>query len=121
MYNTSYSMYSGLEYEEATLVEDVIKNLSDEDKQKFIMIYQGRRQDPTNMLLFILLGFLNIGGIHRFIMGDIGMGILYLLTFGLCWIGTIVDLVNYKTITLNYNRQKIIEVARMMNLNIVGR
>jgi len=35
-------------------------------------------------------GFL---GVHRFMKGDIGMGILYLLTGGLCGIGVIIDLI----------------------------
>ncbi len=111
-----FNMYSDLEYEEIVLIEDAIKNFSDEDKQRFLMIYRGRRQDSTNVLIFILLGFFGVAGIHRFVIGDIALGILYLLTAGLCWIGTIVDLVNYKTITLNYNRQKIMEVVNMMRL-----
>ncbi len=111
-----FNMYSDLEYEEVVLIEDAIKNFSDKDKQRFLMVYRGRRQDSTNMLIFILLGFFGVAGIHRFVIGDIALGVLYLLTAGLCWIGTIVDLVNYKTITLNYNRQKIMEISNMMRL-----
>ncbi len=120
MDTTFFNMYSDLEYEEVILIEDSIKNFSDEDKQKFLLIYRGRRQDSTNMLIFILLGFFGIAGIHRFIIGDIALGILYLLTVGFCWIGTIVDLINYKAITLNHNRQKITEVLSMMRLGRVG-
>ncbi len=114
MDTTFFNAYSDLEYEEIILIEDALKNFSEEDKQRFLMIYRSRRQDPTNMLIFILLGFFGVAGIHRFVIGDIALGILYLLTAGFCWIGTIVDLVNYKTITLNYNRQKIMEVLAMM-------
>jgi len=32
-------------------------------------------------------------GVHRFMKGDIGMGILYLLTGGLCGIGVLIDLI----------------------------
>ena len=32
-------------------------------------------------------------GVHRFMKGDVGMGILYLLTGGLCGIGVIIDLI----------------------------
>jgi len=31
------------------------------------------------------------------------MGILYLLTVGICWVGTIIDLVNYQKLALEYN------------------
>ncbi len=45
MDNTSYSMYSGLEYEEAALVEDIIKNLSDEELQN----HHTKLQSPKNV------------------------------------------------------------------------
>ena len=50
----------------------------------------------------------------RFILGQIGMGILYLFTVGLCFIGTIVDLVNYKQLTLEYNQQQAQEIILLM-------
>ena len=40
---------------------------------------------------WILLTFLGFLGLHRFYMGKIGTGILYLLTFGLFFIGIIYD------------------------------
>ncbi|HNX42808.1 MAG TPA: hypothetical protein PLJ84_02965 [Bacteroidales bacterium] len=42
------------------------------------------------------------------------MGILYLLTGGLCLIGTIVDLVNHRQLALEYNVQVAHEVASMV-------
>ena len=42
------------------------------------------------VLLCVFLGYL---GVHRFYLGRIGMGILYLLTFGLFGIGWIADIV----------------------------
>lgn len=47
---------------------------------------------PTDYsVAWILLTFLGFFGIHRFYMGKIGTGILYLLTLGLLGIGVIYD------------------------------
>ena len=42
----------------------------------------------VSFILCLLLGYL---GIHKFYEGKIGLGILYLLTWGLCGIGWIID------------------------------
>jgi hypothetical protein len=42
------------------------------------------------------------------------MGILYFFTAGLCFIGTIVDAVNYQSIAFEYNRQIAGEVAPLI-------
>ena len=44
----------------------------------------------TYLVLAILLGWL---GVHRFYRGSAGMGVLYLLTGGLCGVGWIVDII----------------------------
>ncbi len=57
----------------------------------------GSKSSPKYKVLSIILcclGFFFVGGIHKFYEGKIGMGILYLLTGGLFYIGTIVDLIN---------------------------
>jgi hypothetical protein len=42
------------------------------------------------------------------------MGLLYLFTAGLCLIGSIIDLVNYKAKAFEYNQKVADEVARMV-------
>ena len=66
------------------------------------------------ILLTALLGFVGLAGVHRFIVGQIGMGILYLLTAGLCFIGTIVDLINHKKLALEYNQRVARETLMMV-------
>lgn len=73
------------------------------DESKFSMISTIEMKDPTTILLIsIFLGGL---GIDRFMLGDTGMGILKLLTCGVCGILTIIDwfTVSKKTKELNFN------------------
>lgn len=73
------------------------------DDQKFSMISTIELKDPTTILLVSI--FLGTLGIDRFMLGDTSMGVLKLLTAGLCGIMTIVDwfTVSKKTKELNFN------------------
>ncbi len=100
-----------LEGEEMIFVQGIIKDMNDNQALLFANAYSSRRKDPMLILLTACLGFFVIAGIHRFILGQIGMGLLYLFTGGLCVIGTIVDLVNYKKLSFEYNQNIAQEVA----------
>ena len=59
------------------------------DEGKFALLTTVDIKDSTTLLIIsIFLGYL---GIDRFMLGDIGMGILKLLTCGVCGILTIID------------------------------
>lgn len=53
---------------------------------------------------WILLTFLGVFGVHRFYLGKIGTGILYLLTFGLLGLGYLYDLFQLNEIVDERNR-----------------
>lgn len=97
-----------LEGDEAAYISKIMQPMDEETANRFAKIYRARRKDPQMILLTAIIGFFGVAGIHRFILGHIGMGILYLFTAGLCFIGTIVDLINYRNMSFEYNR----EVAR---------
>ncbi len=99
--------------EEMLYVQSLIKDLDDERARAFASVYRSRRKDPQMVLITALLGFVGFAGIHRFILGQIGMGILYFFTAGLCLIGTIVDLVNHQRLAFEQN-QKIANEAIAM-------
>ena len=65
------------------------EKLASTTESKFSMISCMDFKEPTTMLLISL--FLGSLGIDRFMMKEIGMGILKLLTCGCCGILTIVD------------------------------
>lgn len=106
----------GMGLEEYSYLKQVIAGMDPRQAQNFVMFYSGRRKDPQEILLFTLLGFLGIAGIQRFVTGQMGMGILYVLTAGLCFIGTIIDIVNHKSITLEYNQKAAYESAQLVKM-----
>lgn len=93
------------ELDEAQFLSSLLKDRNDEELQNFIIIYRSKRRDSQIILLTALLGFVGVSGIHRFVLNHIGMGVLYFFTAGLCFIGTIVDLINHKSLTFEYNQK----------------
>ncbi len=86
--------------EKLVYLKDKLLNLSDD---KVTLISTIEFKDPTTILLVsIFFGFL---GIDRFMIGDTGIGILKLLTVGVCGIMTIVDwfTISKKVRELNFN------------------
>ncbi|MBI2794690.1 MAG: TM2 domain-containing protein [Ignavibacteria bacterium] len=107
-----------LDSDELVYVNSLVSPMTNEQAQQFALIYRSRRKDPQTIMILTLCGFLTFivpsAGLQRFVTGKIGLGILYLLTGGLCFIGTIVDLVHYRRIASEYNQQQAYEVALMM-------
>jgi TM2 domain-containing membrane protein YozV len=103
-----------LEGEESLFVSGVIKDMPEDQARTFAVAYRSQRRDTTNVLLFTLLGFIMIAGVQRFYLGQIGMGLLYLFTGGFCLIGTIIDLVNHKSLAFKYNQEKAQTIAMMV-------
>ena len=73
------------------------------DESKFAMLSAINLKDPTIILIISL--FLGYLGIDRFMVGDIGLGILKLLTVGVCGIFTIIDwfLIMNRAKEINFN------------------
>ncbi len=97
-----------LEGDEAAYINKHLSSMDEERAKRFAQAYRARRIDPQTILLTTILGFFIVAGVQRFMLRQIGMGLLYLFTGGLCLVGTIVDLVNHRSLAFEYNR----EVAR---------
>ena len=88
---------------EMNMVMHYTKDLDEESLKTFANIYRSQRKDPQTMLILCLVGLFVIPGVQRFFINQIGMGILYLFTIGLCFVGSIIDLVKYQDLALEYN------------------
>jgi len=109
-----FQLLPSLEGEEMSYAQSLINDMTDTQAQQFAMAYSARRKDPTTILILALVGFVGFAGLHRFMLNQIGMGILYFLTGGLCFIGTIIDLVNHRKLSFEYNSTVAQQVALMV-------
>ena len=64
------------------------------DETKFSLVTAVEYKDPTTLLLVSI--FLGTLGIDRFMLGEIGMGVLKLLTMGVCGILDHLRLVHHR-------------------------
>lgn len=102
------------EADELIFLQKIFDGLTESQAQFYASLYRARRRDPMLILVCTLIGFAGIAGIQRIITRQIGMGILNLFTAGLCFIGTIIDAVNYRQLTSDYNQRIAFEVLSML-------
>jgi TM2 domain-containing membrane protein YozV len=102
--------------EELITINSRTQGFSDDELSQFCMIYRSKRKDPQLILILCLLGLVGIAGVQRFVIGHIGMGILYFFTGGLCLVGTIIDAINHKELAMEYNAKMITETLSMLNM-----
>jgi len=89
-------------------IQKLAKQLKGNDQMMFTSQYDSVKKDPgTMMLLAVILGG---WGVDRFMLGDMGMGLLKLLTFGGCGILWLVDIFSVKDRTGEFNRKKAQEI-----------
>ncbi|MDO9511664.1 MAG: TM2 domain-containing protein [Bacteroidales bacterium] len=109
-----YQIMPELDHEEYNYIQNLVKDLDEQQIYNFASMYRARRKDPQIILLTCLLGFFGLAGVHRMLMNQIGMGILYFFTAGLCLIGTIVDLVNHRKLAWEHNIVVVHETISMI-------
>jgi TM2 domain-containing membrane protein YozV len=109
-------MLPGIQPEELITIQQVTKDMTDAQQRQFLVFYQGKRKEQQTLLILTLVGFFGVAGIQRFMIGETGMGVLYLLTIGFCGIGTIIDLINISKMTNEYNLKQAVESANMIKM-----
>ena len=104
-----------LDEPERSFLAQLTATLSGADVQQFAIAYRQGRKDPQTVLLMAAIGIAGVPGLHRFALGEVGTGFLYLFTYGLLLIGTIADIVQHKELAFRYNKQ----VARRIASNLL--
>jgi TM2 domain-containing membrane protein YozV len=117
MYQNPYMGLSGMTPEELAFIQQATSELNENQQKYFYMAYSGKRKSPQDVLIFTIIGFFGVAGLQRFLLGQVGMGLLYLFTFGFCWIGTIVDLVNHQSLAMEYNKKMAYESFQIAKMN----
>lgn len=116
MFDSQFMALPGITPQEYSYLQTATNGLSEHQVRTFLMIYSGKRKNPGDMLLFCVIGLFLVPGLQRFIIGQIGMGILYLLTAGLCLIGSIVDIINHKELAFEHNQKMVFESLQMVRM-----
>jgi TM2 domain-containing membrane protein YozV len=117
-FQNPYMGLSGMSPEELNFIQQATEGLTENQQKYFYMSYSSKRKSPQDVMIFTIIGFFGIAGVQRFLLGQVGMGLLYFFTFGFCWIGTIVDLVNHQSLALEFNKKMAYEsfqIAKMSN------
>ena len=108
--NNPLILLDGITNEEMMNLNQITSGLDENKLRTFVQLYSTRRKKEQDILIFTLLGFIGFAGVQRFILGQIAMGVIYFFTAGFCFIGTIVDLINHKSMTEEYNKKVAAEV-----------
>lgn len=106
--NIDLYLTTNAKYFEPSAIPIIRQKLENASDDSLLTLQATELKDPTVMLLVSI--FLGTLGVDRFMLGDIGIGILKLLTGGLCGILTIIDwfTISRKTKQLNLSKTSMI-------------
>ncbi|WP_295653314.1 NINE protein [uncultured Mucilaginibacter sp.] len=117
MFENPNFAFPGATYEEIAFLRQAVTGLTESQMSAFQLYYSSKRKSESDMLMYCIIGFATfLHGFQRFMIGQIGMGLLFFFTLGFCFIGSIVDLANHKTLALEYNKEKAFECYQMAKL-----
>jgi TM2 domain-containing membrane protein YozV len=117
MFNNAYMALPGITPEEVGFLQQAVTGLDENQQKSFFAIYSGKRKSTQDVLIFCLVGMFLVPGLQRFILGQIGMGLAYLFTLGFCFIGSLIDLINHKTLALDYNKKMAYESFQLVKMS----
>jgi TM2 domain-containing membrane protein YozV len=90
-----------LEEPERSFVSQLTRAMPTPQVQQFAVAYRQRRKEPQTILILTVVGGVTIPGLHRFWLGQVGIGLLFLCTWGLLLVGTITDMIKHKELAFS--------------------
>ncbi len=92
----------------------MIQDLTDQQKLLFTTQYDSVKKDRGMVLILsVILGTL---GVDRFMIGEVGMGLLKLFTFGLCGILWLIDIFTIRGKVDDLNRKTATEIYQAIKM-----
>ena len=110
-----------LDEPERSFIERLTAGMSHENIQQFAGAYRQVRKDPQTLRLMAIIGIVAVPGLHRFWVGHLGVGFLYLVTWGLLLFGTIIDIVKYRDLAFRYNQEAARRIVSTLAFQIAAR
>ena len=83
------------------IIRTYSKEMNDSTRAVFASEYNSRKKDTV--INFLLVFFLGRIGVHKLYLEQVGMFVLYLLTFGIFGIGALYDLFTFKAAVFHFN------------------
>ena len=95
----------------AAEIADLTKDLNDSQRMIFQSQYSSDKKDRGTATILALFMY------DRIWLGEIGLGIVKLITFGLCGIWTLIDIFTAGSRCDDYNRRKASEIIAALKLS----
>jgi len=95
----------------AAEIADLTKDLNDSKRMIFQSQYSSDKKDRGTATILALFMY------DRIWLGEIGLGIVKLITFGLCGIWTLIDIFTAGSRCDDYNRRKASEIIAALKLS----
>ena len=89
----------------------MVKDFTEQQKMMFLTQYNATKKDGGTVLV------LSLFSLDRFLLGQVGLGILKLITFGGFGLWWLVDIFSTKSRTGDFNRARALEIAAMIKSN----
>ena len=105
---------------EFSVVEQMQLTEGMSEQQKFLFQTQYGAERRDRILILVISVFLGALGIDRFLVGDVGLGLLKLLTGGVCGIFWLVDIFLIMGRVDDFNRTKAYEIAMSIRMSGPG-